>query len=173
MKLLFTLLVCAFLCLVGSASVRADAQEKAQPDLALIESIARIRNILIENSYFIQNAVDPASERMVRDLLVEDLIRKIKQLRKIDSLRSEIRHLEELLSDNDICASFEKIVDPATNESFLEVAHKEYASKTEELNELSSLITKENLRPAATADALKTQKSRAYRSVEPLPLGEY
>jgi hypothetical protein len=173
MKSLFTLVVFAFLCLVGSASVKADAQEKAQPDLGLIESIARIKKILSENSYFIQNAMDPTSDRMVRDVLVEDLIRKIKQLRKIESLRSEIRHLEELLSDNDICASFEQIVDPATNESFLEVAHKELSSKKEELNALNSLITTENPRSPAAADAMKTQKTRAYRSVEPLTLGDY
>ena len=173
MKSLFTVVLFAFLCLIGSALVKANAQEKTQPDLGLVESIARIKRVLSENSYFIQNAVDPASERMVRDILVDDLIRKIKQLRRIDSVRSEIRHLEELLSDNDICASFEQMVDPATNESFLEVTHKELASKIEELNELSSLITKENPRPAATADAMKTQKNRAYRSIEPLPVGEY
>jgi hypothetical protein len=173
MKSLFTLVVFSFLCLVGSASVKADAQEKTQPDLGLIESIARIKRVLSENSYFIQNAVDPTSDRMVRDVLVEDLIRKIKQLRKIESLRSEIRHLEELLSDNDICASFEQIVDPATNESFLEVAHKELSSKKEELNELNSLISKENPRLPAAADAMKTQKTRAFRSIEPMPLGDY
>jgi hypothetical protein len=173
MKSLFTVVLFAFLCFIGSALVKTHAQEKAQPDLGLIESIARIKRILSEDSYFIQNAVDPASDRKVREILVEDLIRKIKQLRRFESLRAEIKHLEELLSDNDICASFEKIVDPATNESFLEVAHKELASKKEELNALISLISNENPRVRSATETTKSQRTRAYRSVEPLPLGDF
>ncbi len=173
MKSLFTVVLFAFFSAFGIASVEASTQEKGQPDIGLIESIARIRKVLTENSFFVQNAVDPASDRKVRDILVEDLIRKIKQLRRIESLRSEVKNLEELLSDNAICTSFEEIIDPATNQSFLEVAHQELTAKKEELDELSKQATLENPEIPATESVTKTQKTRTFRSIEPLPLGDY
>ena len=163
MKFSFVVSLSAFILLVSGVS----AQEfPSKVEAGLKESIARIRALLSADSYWLQHAMDPATDRSVRDILSDELLQKVKQLKKINQLRVDIRHLEDLLSDNEICHSFEEMLDPATNRSALEIAHEELDAKRKELNDLLSKISE---RTSDYAPVVQKKVLRAYNSLEPLP----
>jgi len=173
MKSVVKLLGLLVVAVISGSSVQAAIQSEVKSENPLIESIAKIKAILKEDSYWLQNAVDPASDRRVRDILVEDLLKKMKQLRDIENARTDIRHLEELVSDNEICSSFEEMIDPSTNKSALEMVREELEGKKQELNRLLSQINQAPESKAVSLSSPSIQRVRAYGALEPMPLSDY
>ena len=173
MKSVVKLLGLLVVAVISGSSVQAAIQSEVKSENPLIESIAKIKAILKEDSYWLQNAVDSASDRRVRDILVEDLLKKMKQLRDIENARTDIRHLEELVSDNEICSSFEEMIDPSTNKSALEMVREELEGKKQELNRLLSQINQAPESKAVSLSSPSIQRVRAYGALEPMPLSDY